>query len=225
MKVIAAALPLTAVTAVFAAKTAPVYPLVPVPLMAAARAAAPPVTRFAATTWFAGFRLRLCGGLESVDLAANRYGVAGSDNASFRYRVGGSGGAGPRRGSRQHLAGLGGEVDRARSKGGRGVGESVKLRARRQQAVGLGGSHKRAAGQDVGGLGGWCRYSFGQRGRRWSSAYAKAGGGQQAGGHTDGAAAGTLPSLKKTLRVLLVNTCPPLKLVVDPILLISALID
>ena len=35
----------------------------------------------------------------------------------------------------------------------------------------------------------------------------------------------TLPSLKKTLRVLLVNTCPPLKLVVDPILLISALID
>ena len=34
-----------------------------------------------------------------------------------------------------------------------------------------------------------------------------------------------LPSLKKTLRVLFVNTCPPLKLVVEPMLSISALMD
>src|SRR5271170_5787413 len=34
-----------------------------------------------------------------------------------------------------------------------------------------------------------------------------------------------LPSLRKTFRVLVVKTCPPLKFVVDPMLSISALMD
>ena len=114
MKVMVAAPAPLAMTSVFVAKAAPVFPFVP---EAVDRILQEPRV---AVLLPVGYRNLICGSPPALRRSRKCRLVpptvtvsASSDRPVDGYHVGGSSGAGPRRGSRQRLGGLGGEVDRA----------------------------------------------------------------------------------------------------------------